>query len=59
MGKVSDKGVFSPHYVFNLHSECITRQAHLDELDIGVRTGGRKINSLRYADDITLLAESK
>ena len=34
------------------------RQANLDELDLGVRMGGRKINKLRYADDTTLLAES-
>ena len=35
------------------------RQANLEELDIGVSMGGRKINNLRYADDTTLLAESK
>ena len=35
------------------------RQAHLEEIDIGVRMGGRKINNLRYADDTTLLTESK
>ena len=35
------------------------RQGNLEELDIGVRMGGRKINNLRYADDTTLLAESK
>ena len=35
------------------------RQASIEELDIGVRMGGRKINNLRYADDTTLLAECK
>ena len=35
------------------------RQANLEELDIGVRMGGRKINNLRYADDTTLFAENK
>ena len=35
------------------------RQANLEELDIGVIMGGRKINNLRYADDTTLLSESK
>ncbi len=35
------------------------RQANLEELDIGVRMGGRKINNLRYADNTTLQAESK
>ena len=31
----------------------------LEELDIEMRMGGRKINNLRYADDTTLLSESK
>ena len=31
----------------------------IEELDIGVRMGGRKINNLRYADGTTLLAERK
>ena len=34
-------------------------KANLEELDIGARMGGRKINNLRYVDDTTLLAESK
>ena len=50
--------VLSP-YLFNMYSEYIMRQANLEELDIGVRMGGRKINNLRYADDTTLLAESE
>ena len=51
--------VLSP-YLFNLYSEYIMRQANIEELDIGVRMGGRKINNLRYyADDTTLLAETK
>ena len=40
-------------------TSVIMRQANLEELDIGVRMGGRKINNLRYADDTTLLAESE
>ena len=31
--------------------------ARLDEAQAGIRTAGRKINNLRYADDITLMAE--
>ena len=31
----------------------------LDELQAGIKTGGRNINNLRYADDTTLMAESK
>ena len=35
------------------------RNARLDESHVGVKTGGRKINSLRLVDDTTLLAESE
>ena len=35
------------------------RNARLGELQAGIKTGGRNINNLRYADDTTLMAESK
>ena len=35
------------------------RNAGLDELQAGIRIGVRNINSLRYADDTTLMAESE
>ena len=35
------------------------RNTRLDELQAGIKTGGRNINNLRYADDTTLMAESK
>ena len=35
------------------------RKARLDELQAGIKTGRRNINNLRYADDTTLMAESK
>ena len=35
------------------------RNARLDELQAGIKTAGRNINNLRYADDSTLMAESK
>ena len=35
------------------------RNAGLDEAQAGIKTAGRNINNLRYADDITLMAESK
>ena len=35
------------------------RNAGLDEAEAGIKTAGRSINSLRYADDTTLMAEGK
>ena len=35
------------------------RNAGLDEAEAGLKTAGRKINNLRYADDTTLMAESE
>ena len=45
--------------LFNLYAEHIMRNARLDELQAGIKIGGRNINNLRYADDTTLMAESK
>ena len=44
--------------LFNLYTEQILRNARLDELQAGIKIGGRNINNLRYVDDITLTAES-
>ena len=35
------------------------RNARLDEAQAGIKIAGRSINNLRYADDITLMAESE
>ena len=35
------------------------RNAELNELQAGIKIGGRNINNLRYADDTTLMAESE
>ena len=35
------------------------RNTRLDEAQAGIKTAGRNINSFRYADDTTLMAESK
>ena len=35
------------------------QNAGLDEVQAGIEIAGRNINNLRYADDITLMAESK
>ena len=45
--------------VFNLYAEHIVRNSGLDELQAGIKIGGRNINNLRYADDTTLMAESE
>ena len=45
--------------LFNLYPEYIMRNAGLDESQAGIRTSRRNINNLRYADDTTLMAESK
>ena len=50
--------IFSP-CLFNLNVEYIIRNARLDEAQAGIKIAGRSINNLRYADDTTLMAESK
>ena len=45
--------------LFNLHAEHIMRNVGLDELQARIKIGGRNINNLRYADDITLMTESE
>ena len=45
--------------LFNLYTEYILRNAGLDEAQIGIYIAGRNINNLRYADDISLMAENK
>ena len=39
--------------------EHITWNAGLDELQAGIKIAGRNMNSLRYVDDTTLMAESR
>ena len=45
--------------MFNLYAEHIMRNARLDELQTGIKIGGRNINNLRYVDATTLMAESE
>ena len=45
--------------LFNLSAEYIMRHARLNELQAGIKIGGRNINNLRYVDDTTLMAGSK
>ena len=50
--------IMSP-YLFNLCAEYIKRNAGLDEAQAGIKIAGRNINNFRYADNTTLMAESK
>ena len=45
--------------LFNFYAEYIMRNARLDEAQTGIKIARRNINNLRYADDTTLMAESK
>ena len=45
--------------LFNLYAEYIMRNARLDEAQAGIKIAGRNINTLRYADDTTLMAENE
>ena len=45
--------------LFNLYTQYIVRNAGLDEAQAGIKIDRRNINNLRYADDTTLIAESK
>ena len=45
--------------LFNLCTDHIIRNAGLNELQAGIKIGGRNINNHRYADDTTLMAESE
>ena len=48
-----------PSCFFNFYAEYILRNARLDEAQAGIKIVGRNINSFRYADDTTLVAESE
>ena len=45
--------------LFNLYAEYIKQNAGLGEAQAGIKIAGRNINTIRYADDTTLMAESE
>ena len=59
IGKGIPQGCTLSPCLLNFYEEYIMWNARLDEAQIGIKITGRNINNLRYADDTTLLAESK
>ena len=59
IGKGLQQGCILSPCLFNISTEYIMRNAGLDDSQAGNKTAGRNINNLRYADDITLMAESE
>ena len=59
IGKGVCKGCILSSCLFNFYAEYIMRNAGLEEAQAGIKIGGRNINNLRYADDITLLQKMK
>ena len=45
--------------LFDLYAEYIRQNARLNEAKAGIKIAGRNISNLRYADDTTLMSESK
>ena len=58
-GKEVHQGCILSPCLFNLFAEYIMRNAGQDEAQAGIKISGRNMNNLRYADDTTLMAESK
>ena len=59
IGKGVHQGCRLSPCLFNLDSEYIMRNIGLDETQAGTKIAGRNINKLRYAEDTTVMAESK
>ena len=59
IGKGVHQGCILSLCLFNLYAEYIMRNAGLDEAQAEIKIARRNINNLRYADDTTLMAESK
>ena len=59
IGKGVHQGCILSPCLFNFHAEHIMQNARLDEAQAGIKIAKRNINNLSYADDTTLIAESK
>ena len=59
IGKGVRQGCILSPCLFNLEDEYIMWNVRLDEAEVGIKIAGRNINNFGYADDTTLMAESK
>ena len=59
IGKGVRQGCILSPCLFNFYAEYIMRNTGLEEAQAGIKIPRRNINNLRYADDTTLMAESK
>ena len=59
IGKGVRQGCILSPCLFNFYAEYIMRNAGLEETQAGIKIVRKNINNLRYADDITLRAESE
>ena len=59
IGKGVLQGCILSPFLFNLYADYIMRNAGLEETQAGIKIVGRNLNHLRYAEDTTLMAESK
>ena len=59
IGKGVQQGCILSPCLFNLNAEYIMQNARLDEAQAGIKIARRNINNFSYADDTTLMAESK
>ena len=59
IGKGVCQGCILSPCLFNLYAEYIMRNTGLEEAQAGIKIARRNINNIRYADDITLMAESE
>ena len=58
-GKGVHQGCILSPCLFNFYVEYVMLNARLDEAQAGIKIARRNINNLRYADDITLMAEAE
>ena len=58
IGKGVSQGFVLSPCLFKVYAEYFMRNAGLDEAEAGIKVAGRNTNSLRYADDTTLMGES-